>query len=175
MGTDRHERAREREGAVAARAFSLRYRQQGSALIIGLIVLLLLTILGLSAMQGSTMQERMSGNMKDRNSAFQASEAALREGERWVEANHATQSIVDRTPVLGAWDGATPAPTGTYTGLDSQLAADPSFHVGSARVVRVNPGELPAEWQYFFPVTSFALGGAATTIVVLQSTYEALN
>lgn len=53
-------------------------KQKGAALIVGLVMLLLLTIIGLSAMQGTTMQEKMSGNMRDANMALQAGEAALR-------------------------------------------------------------------------------------------------
>jgi len=60
----------------------MRSNQQGAALVVGLIMLLLLTIIGLSAMQGTTMQEKMSGNMKDSAVALQAGEAALRYAEK---------------------------------------------------------------------------------------------
>ncbi|WP_372740385.1 PilX N-terminal domain-containing pilus assembly protein [Neptunomonas sp.] len=53
-------------------------KQKGAALIIGLVMLLLLTIIGLSAMQGTAMQEKMSGNMRDANLALQAGEAGMR-------------------------------------------------------------------------------------------------
>lgn len=55
-----------------------RHRQKGAALIIGLVMMLLLTVLGLSAMQGTAMQEKMSGNMRDANLALQAGEAGMR-------------------------------------------------------------------------------------------------
>lgn len=54
----------------------------GGALIISLILLLLLTIMGISAMRTSSLQERMTGNARDLNTAFQAAEAAIREAER---------------------------------------------------------------------------------------------
>lgn len=58
------------------------FRQQaGAVLIVGLVLLLILTVIGLASIRGSDLQERMAGNMRDRNMAFQASEAALREGE----------------------------------------------------------------------------------------------
>ncbi len=53
-------------------------KQNGAALIVGLVMLLLLTIVGLSAMQGTAMQEKMSGNMRDANLALQAGEAGMR-------------------------------------------------------------------------------------------------
>ncbi|MGD8589131.1 MAG: PilX N-terminal domain-containing pilus assembly protein, partial [Chromatiales bacterium] len=58
--------------------------QQGSVLIVSLILLLVMTLLGLSAMQSSLMEETMAGNVKDRNLAFQAAEAALRDADAWL-------------------------------------------------------------------------------------------
>lgn len=54
----------------------------GFALVTALMFLTVLTILGLSSMQGSVQQERMAGNQRDRNVAFQAAELALRDAER---------------------------------------------------------------------------------------------
>ena len=59
-------------------------RQQGVVLITGLIILVLLTILGLTASRSILLEERMAGNMKDQNVAFQAAEAALRMGESYL-------------------------------------------------------------------------------------------
>lgn len=56
-------------------------KQTGAVLIVGLIMMLLLTILGLASMGDSELQERMSGNVRDRNIAFQAAEGALRIAE----------------------------------------------------------------------------------------------
>jgi len=55
--------------------------QNGSALIISLVFLLILTMIGIASIQDSTLQERMAGNERDRNLAFQTAEAALRVGE----------------------------------------------------------------------------------------------
>lgn len=61
--------------------------QRGSVLIVSLIFLLLLTIVGVSAMNMTSLEEKMSGNFRDHDLAFQASEAALIEAEDYVEAN----------------------------------------------------------------------------------------
>lgn len=53
------------------------FPQRGAALIIALIFLLIMTILGISGIQNSTMETRMAGNSADRNRSFQASEFAL--------------------------------------------------------------------------------------------------
>lgn len=59
-------------------------QQQGAALVISLIMLLLMTILAISSMTNTATQERMAGNNIDKQKAFQAAEAALRDGERFV-------------------------------------------------------------------------------------------
>ena len=46
--------------------------EAGSALIVSLIMLLLLSLIGLSGMQSTILQERMASNLHDRNIAFQA-------------------------------------------------------------------------------------------------------
>jgi type IV pilus assembly protein PilX len=55
--------------------------QQGVALIISLLVLLIMTVIGVSAMQTTTLEERMAGNLRNSNLSFQAAESALRAGE----------------------------------------------------------------------------------------------
>lgn len=56
-------------------------KQQGSVLIVSLILLLILTITGVSSINNIGMNERMAGNYKDHDLAFQAAEAALFAGE----------------------------------------------------------------------------------------------
>lgn len=55
--------------------------QRGAALIISLVFMLILTIIGAASMQSATLQERMAGNARNLDQAFQAAEAALREAE----------------------------------------------------------------------------------------------
>ena len=57
-------------------------RQQGIALITGLIFLVVLTLLGVTAARMAGLEERMSGNMRDRSLAMQAAEMTLRDAER---------------------------------------------------------------------------------------------
>lgn len=61
-------------------------RQRGIALIVALILLLIMTMLGLSSIRTTSIQERMSANTYDRGLAFQAAEAALRVGELRAKA-----------------------------------------------------------------------------------------
>lgn len=59
-------------------------RMQGAALVVAMIMLLLIAIIGFGAMQTTTMEEKMSGNLRDDNLAFQAAEAGLRDREEWL-------------------------------------------------------------------------------------------
>ena len=52
---------------------------------IGLIMLLLLTMIGMTASQVAGLEEKMAGNANDYNLAFQSAEAALREAESYLE------------------------------------------------------------------------------------------
>ncbi|MEE9338933.1 MAG: PilX N-terminal domain-containing pilus assembly protein [Methylococcaceae bacterium] len=60
-------------------------KQSGVVLVVSLIVLLLLTLIGVSGMQTTALEEKMASNSRDQNIAFQAAEAALRAGEIFIE------------------------------------------------------------------------------------------
>ncbi len=62
------------------------HRQQGIALIMALVFLMLLTIIGVTAMTTSSLQEKMAGNVQNKHGAFQAAESALRAGEAYLQA-----------------------------------------------------------------------------------------
>ena len=59
--------------------------QRGGALIISLVFLLVITLMAVTSMRSTTLQERMAGNTRDRNLAFQAAESGLREAEMYIE------------------------------------------------------------------------------------------
>ena len=52
--------------------------QRGVALVVALILLLVITLVGLAAVRGTIMQQKMGSNMLDRQVAFQNAEAAMR-------------------------------------------------------------------------------------------------
>lgn len=58
-----------------------RRHQQGVALAVALVLLLVMSVLGVASLRTSLMEERMSGALLDRGLAFQAAEGGLREGE----------------------------------------------------------------------------------------------
>lgn len=62
-------------------------RQQGMVLLVALVMLLLITMIGISSMQNATMQEKMTASVQIRTTTFQSAEAALRVGENAVAAS----------------------------------------------------------------------------------------
>jgi len=53
--------------------------QHGAALITGLIFLVVLTLISLSAIKATSLEERMAGNARDQDVAFEAAEAGIRD------------------------------------------------------------------------------------------------
>lgn len=52
-------------------------REQGIALVVALVFMLILTILGVTVMNTASLEGRMSGNTQEMNRAFQAAESAI--------------------------------------------------------------------------------------------------
>lgn len=128
------------------------YRQQsGASLLVVLILLLVMTLLGLAAMRGVLLEERMSANLLDRSQNFQAAEAALREAENLVAggtewgvdppaAGSGCNTGMCASPVATAADRATddafvgwrPAALNVNNGLAGAQAVQPQFFVEHA-------------------------------------------
>jgi type IV pilus assembly protein PilX len=64
--------------------YKMMKRQNGAVLVVSLFILLVLTLIGVSGMQGTVLQERMASNTRDRSLAFQSSESAMREAEAYL-------------------------------------------------------------------------------------------
>lgn len=100
------------------------HSQRGVALAVVLILLLIMTLLGLAAMRGTLMQERMTAGQTDRSLSFQASEAALREGEE-IASDKPTGVPGNGVLGSGCANGlcAIPDPNATPVWLDSNVWA----------------------------------------------------
>ena len=72
---------------------NLPQQQSGVALFMSLVMLLIITILGLSSVQTTTLQERMARNARDTNLAFQAAEASIKDAETLVETFNSLTSF----------------------------------------------------------------------------------
>ncbi|WP_446811838.1 pilus assembly PilX family protein [Methylomonas sp. 2BW1-5-20] len=158
--------------------------QSGVVLIVALVMLLLLTVIGVAGSNVTGLEEKMAGNMRDRNLAFQAAESALNAGESWLASNTFTC-----TPTSGrfnprdkdcnsgtaetseVWDSITWASTDSvaYTGVLSNLSANPRYIIEDLGCLPA-PAACPGVHNY--RVTARAIGGSAETIVMLQSIYQ---
>ena len=83
--------------------------QSGASLIVALLFLVVLTVLGLVAVRSSTLQERIAGNDRDRATAFEAAEAALRDAEEDVRDNITAANVFTTTCANGLCLPATTA------------------------------------------------------------------
>jgi type IV pilus assembly protein PilX len=79
----------------------VRTRQSGMSLFPALMFLLVLSVIGMSAMNSTLMQEKMVSNTKDLNLAFQAAEAGLRDAEFDIAKNIDTSTVFTSTCVNG--------------------------------------------------------------------------
>ena len=89
-------------------SFHSAFQQRGIVLVISLLLLLAITLVAVSSMQSSLLQERMSANLYDRQSSYQQVEAALLEAEVMLNVNDPVALIdgagVYDLPVAGAED-----------------------------------------------------------------------
>ena len=171
-------------------------RQKGIALFMSLVMLLILTILGISSVQTTSLQERMSRNSRDANLAFQAAESALRDGEDLLEGLNALtlfdagtngyyyEKAAGLTPNWRdvTWTSGSPN-DGNYMAATtniSSVGSQPKFIVEHVMAVISDADALNLDIigqdtgsgrTQIFRVTSYATGGTDTARVMLQATY----
>lgn len=181
---------------------SLKVKQQhGAVMLVGLVMLLLLTVIGLASIRGTDLQERMAGNMKDRNLAFQAAEAALRSAESNLNLvtnvkydgtvvgfypdcknNTVTQFFPAANACPELWDStmwgarSVALPASTLPGL----VQPPRYEIEQVLVSVVVANEGSGIDQEsndkttdgeYYRVTSRGLGGTTDSEVILQTTF----
>ncbi len=160
-------------------------RQQGMVLVICLIMLVLLTLSGIAAMQGGTLQERMAGNSRDAEQAFLAAEAALRNGEIFVLQTQDTDYSTAGTNGLYDVTASTALPVDwkdsdtlwrTGDTMGSSTAGDPNYLIEKLPEV-INQGlslaaDQPLETMIIYRITARAVGTTDVSQAVLQSTFR---
>ena len=73
---------------------------------LALVLLLVLSLLAVSGMQGSLMQERMSSAQREGTIALEAAESGARDAEEYIEENLVTLADFGTTgPLIDATDG----------------------------------------------------------------------
>jgi len=167
-------------------------RQRGVALLTGLIFMVILTLLGITAARMAGLEERMSGNMRDRSLAMQAAEMALRDAEQDIKnsgrvvgltnfvaactnglcyngtAGYGTPiwTTVSMTAAPSVEYGAnTPAAPGDIDGV----SAAPRYLIEGIRKTPPGGGE-----DFYYRVTVRAQGANPNTVVWLQEIFKPL-
>ena len=145
-------------------------------LLISLVLLLLLTVLGLSSMQGSTSQEQLAGSLRHRNQSFQTAESGLRLGESAVQAHGfglpPCQSQVTCAPPNEAYaisqPGVDPISAITWVGIRGGVYG--IQNLGPAVGLAHLPPDTPAT---LYRVTAVGISGQLRT--VLESVYARVD
>jgi type IV pilus assembly protein PilX len=98
-------------------------KQHGAALVIGLVLLTILTLLAITGMNTSTTELIMAGNEQFRQNAFQAAETGRENALKKLSGIATDGSVVrvDETPVTTG-SKETYSTTSQYIGQDSDLA-----------------------------------------------------
>jgi len=170
--------------------------ERGIALFMSLVMLLIITVLGLSSVQTTSMQERMARNSRDTNLAFQAAEAAIRDAEiAMSELNsidvftnagaNANGLYVEQAYLADPnwrqldWSEENGAYVVAPTVI-SGVAAQPKYIIEFIKTVesfddRLNLNNIGQDTgsgrTQIFRVTVYATGGSDTAHVMIQSTY----
>ena len=79
-------------------------KQQGTVLVLSLIILSVLTLVAVTGMKTSINEEKMSGNIRDRELALQAAESAMRDGTNTVDAFTAKADLTGTDGLLDILD-----------------------------------------------------------------------
>lgn len=174
-----------------------RTHQSGVVLFTSLIMLLLLTLVGITSVGTTILEEKMSGNLRDTNLAFQSAEIALRTGEALIDVP--TRTLADFNNTNGLYSQAADTETSfadgsIWTGSNSKehtsdvpisatknLPSKPRYYIqiistrtetniaGFCYAIGVNTG--PCTYTVF-KVVAKGTGAANTSQVFLQSYYE---
>ncbi len=75
-------------------------RQRGAALVVGLVLLMVLTVLAISVMRTATLDLTMTGNAQFRENAFQLAESGTQSVVREAEGGTIDLSLVPDCPLL---------------------------------------------------------------------------
>lgn len=113
--------------------------ERGIALIVGLVILAVLSLIGVAAFSITTQEERMAGNSRDRMRAFEQAEAALRGCEEYIHNNGGVTLFY--------------SPAGTYAGIypGPSTSISPSITEGKSESWWQTPGSSTQVMQVTVP------------------------
>lgn len=135
--------------------------QSGAVLVVSLMMLVIMTLIGVTAMRSTILEEKMSANARDSMLALEASETVLLAGEQHLE-NTINSLVV-------AFDGVQ---LGLYEeGTNPDLLADATW-VNAITYSDVYPG-VTSQPKFIIELIG-AVGGAANSTLYLSS-YDSVD
>ena len=167
--------------------FRSRPRQQGMALITGLLLLVVCTLIAASMFRSYGMQEKIAGNIREKQRATNAANSTLQYAEWWLTNNTIPASVVctgAATSVVQVCSNALADPTAvpwssggvTFTGFNAnntvQTTASrgtyyktPIFYITDLGSYKGTPaGEV-------YQIDAVAWGSTPNAVAVVESTY----
>lgn len=169
------------------RTMSGQRRQAGIALITGLIFLVMLTLIAITAMQSTTLEERMAGNARSRDLAFQGAEAAVRAAEAVLSAASlpafngstagyyaqlANGASVDYWQNTHNWATQSVAFGGTLTGVMEARYAIEALPLSLGSGGNDSLVAKPLSGGEIYRITARGIGTDGTSRVILQTTFR---
>jgi type IV pilus assembly protein PilX len=174
-------------------------KQQGFILVAGLILLVVVTLLSLSILRGQDAQERVAGNSRDKQRAYEAAQSALQYGEWWL--SQATRPLPQAVCASEVVNGNDPAnmtvcalapttdihllpwpyrieyhPPGLVVSTDGGLAAGGDINyqgLPGLYIQALGAGKSVTEpAPQLYQITAYGYGGNPDTVAVVQSTYQ---
>jgi len=176
-------------------------RQRGSVLAVSLMMLVMLTILGLTVTRTAVTEQKIAQNQRAKELAFAAAESALRDAEHWIDQQRLyPQEKVCTTPACNLIAVISSADEKfnqdqDYLGLNtsswlkhgrllhtqikgealqlSGLAEQPRYIIREARFMpdTLTRGLEAQPGRYLYEVTGWGTGTETFVEVVLQSTF----
>lgn len=131
-------------------------RERGAALVVALILMLVMTVLGVSGMSTATLELTMAGNAQNQQDAFQAAETGI---DIAISQSNFATGTVSVVPVTTVGAGETEAVTRFQ---QATPVPDAAFSIG------VGVGSVQA---FHFDVTSVGRGPRGATSTHFQSFY----
>jgi type IV pilus assembly protein PilX len=171
-------------------------RQRGMVLISALLLLLVATILAVSMFRSFNTEEKIAGNLREKERAVHAAEAAQQYAEWWLSSGTANlpgtcNSIVDFTigqvcsnsiagvdfSQLSSWTyGVTYEPTDAARNMSIAISTTPGTSVAAGTTFYSAPMFIVSDvgagaGGEIYQVDALGYGGTANTVAVVESTY----
>lgn len=164
---------------------STQHNQSGMAILMAIIFLLVLTVVGITSTNSSILSEKMSYNMKDMVSAFQAAESALSDGEEWLQKSTSAPSTCSSAPCTVWQSNIISSPETqttnwwqtngqTYSSTIQNVYTQPMYLIEqySFSSDDLSPESLAAgKGFYYYRITARGVGSTSNATVNLQSIY----